>query len=194
MSKSTPFEVEQKFSLQGRADQVLARLNELGATFTGEIRQADRYFNHPIRDFAQTDEALRIRSVGEQNFVTWKGPKIDSRTKTRREIETPLGDGEQTAEQFGETLEQLGFHPVAVVRKQRRQLELTRDGFHFELVLDEVDLVGSFMEIELLADEAGLADAQAAVLKLSEELGLDAPERRSYLEMLLETTDQAGQH
>ena len=194
MSMSTPFEVEQKFSLHGRADQVLARLTEVGATFSGEIRQIDRYFNHPVRDFAQTDEALRIRSVGDCNFVTWKGPKIDSRTKTRREIETPLGDGEQTAEQFGETLERLGFRPVAVVSKQRQQLELTRDGFHFELVMDEVDQVGSFMEIELLADEAGLAEAQAAVLKLSAELGLDTPERRSYLEMLLETTDQAGQH
>jgi len=187
MSKSTPFEVEQKFSLQGRADQIREQLSDLGATFRGEIRQIDRYFNHPVRDFAQTDEALRIRSVGDCNFVTWKGPKIDSRTKTRREIETPLGDGGQTADQFGETLERLGFRPVAIVSKLRQQLELTHGGFQFELVLDEVDQVGSFMEIELLADEAGLAEAQTAVLKLSEDLGLDTPERRSYLEMLLET-------
>lgn len=189
MSKSTPYEVEQKFSLHGRADQVRERLTELGARTVDTIRQVDRYFNHPVRDFAETDEALRIRSVGESNFVTWKGPKIDARTKTRREIETPLGDTEQTADQFGETLEMLGFRSVAVVSKLRQRFELVRDVFEFELACDTVDDLGAFLEIELLADEAGLAAAQDAVLKLGEELGLDAPERRSYLELLL---DAAG--
>lgn len=185
---STPFEVEQKFSLQDRTEQVRERLTQLGARPAGEVRQIDRYFNHPARDFAQTDEALRIRSVAEQNFVTWKGPKIDSRTKTRREIETPLGDGEQTASQFAETLERLGFRPVRVVAKRRQKLELMWSGFQFELALDNVDGLGSFMEIELLADEQGLEAAQAAVLNLSEKLGLNEPERRSYLEMLLEAS------
>ena len=44
----------------------------------------------PCRDFAQTDEALRIRTVGDTSFVTYKGPKLDATTKTRRELELPL--------------------------------------------------------------------------------------------------------
>ena len=115
------YEVEQKFRLDAPAEFIAARLLEFGATAIGEVRQADHYFNHPVRDFATTDEALRIRSVGDQNWLTWKGPKIDQNTKTRREIESSLGDGSKTAEEICEVLTILGFHSVAVVRKVRKQ-------------------------------------------------------------------------
>lgn len=185
MSQSTPFEVEQKFAVPELA-AIRLQLEDFGATLAREVRQVDRYFNHPARDFAQTDEALRIRSIGTTNFVTWKGPKIDSRTKTRHEIETPLGDGEHTAQQFGETLEALGFRSVATVSKLRQCFDLTREGFEFEVALDDVDSVGTYVEIELITDESGLLAAQNAVVNLGEKLGLTDPERRSYLELLLE--------
>jgi adenylate cyclase class 2 len=186
MSGTQQFEVEQKFSLTGGVDGFVSRLLELGATEHGEIQQADRYFNHPVRDFAVTDEALRIRSVGDQNWLTWKGPKIDAQTKTRREIELPLGDGPVTIEQLVEVLQLLAFHPVATVSKRRRQFSLQRDGQEFEIVVDQVERLGSFAEIELVTDQAGLADAQAAVVQLGSELGLTRTERRSYLALLLE--------
>jgi len=63
------YEVEQKFRLDEPAESIAARLLEFGATAIGEVRQADHYFNHPVRDFATTDEALRIRSVGDQNWL-----------------------------------------------------------------------------------------------------------------------------
>ena len=47
---------------------------------------ADHYFNGHDRDFHQTDEAFRIRRMGEKNFLTYKGPKRDTDTKTRIEI------------------------------------------------------------------------------------------------------------
>src|SRR5438270_12803454 len=36
--------------------------------------EEDHYFNAPDRDFARTDEALRLRCVGLANVVTYKGP------------------------------------------------------------------------------------------------------------------------
>ncbi len=192
MSGTLQFEVEQKFPLSGGVDEFVARLLELGAEEHGEIQQADRYFNHPVRDFAVTDEALRIRSVGEQNWLTWKGPKLDAKTKTRREIELPLGDGSMTTEQLGEVLQILAFHPVATVSKRRRQFSLQREGRAFEVVVDEVDGLGSFTEIELVTDQADLAGAQQAVVQLGETLGLTRTERRSYLALLLEQQGHSG--
>ena len=58
---------------------------------TKEEFQEDIYFNSPIVDFAKTDEALRIRTTkqGDEKhiFITYKGAKIDSESKTREEIE-----------------------------------------------------------------------------------------------------------
>ncbi|MBC8290367.1 MAG: class IV adenylate cyclase [Planctomycetes bacterium] len=180
------FEVEVKFSLETGPDAVRDKLRQLGATPSEPIVQADHYFNHPVRDFAESDEAFRIRSVGDRNWITWKGPKVDSKTKTRREIELPLGDGTQTAEQLAEVLQILGFRSVTVVRKTRTPHELHWNGRKVEIVLDEVDELGWFLEVEVIADEDELEVAQQAVLELATELGLSQTERRSDLGMLLQ--------
>ena len=187
MTDARRYEVELKFPLAIQRDEVLAKLRVLGAKQAVTISQADRYFNHPQRDFAQSDEAFRIRSVGAQNFVTYKGPKIDTRTKTRQEIELPLGDGEALAEQFAELLTKLSFRPVATVRKQRDCWELTRGDWHFEVAIDDVEEVGTYLEIELVTDTSGLPLAQQAVLDLAAELGLREIEPHSYLRLLLKS-------
>lgn len=185
------FEVEQKFKIEDPA-ALIARLTALRVEMGEPKLQVDAYFRHPARDFARTDEALRIRRVGEVNCITYKGPKIDQTTKTRREIELPLAPGEMAAEQFAELLQALGFRPVAKVRKQRRYGAIQSGGLHVEIALDEVDRVGRFAELELAADEAGLDAARACLASLANELGLKQVERRSYLEMLLERMQAEG--
>lgn len=187
------FEVEQKFFLGDRRDSVIQRLLQLGATWGDDESQADHYFNHPQRDFAQTDEAVRIRTVGEKNWLTYKGPKLAGPTKTRQEIETPLGDGASTVEQFSTVLTILGFRPVATVRKHRRSLHLATADWQFVIAIDEVDQVGQFLEIELLASAEQLATAQNAIVELARRLELSDVERRSYLRMLLENQHQNPQ-
>ncbi len=178
-------EIEQKFRVFDLRD-LMARLNSLGVEL-GEPRvQVDRYFNHPARDFAQTDEALRIRQVGEENCLTYKGPKLDSTTKTRREIEVAVAPGGAAAEQFAELLVALGFRPVAEVCKSRRHTTLERRGHRIEIVLDEVDRVGQFVELEIVADTSEMDAAKNAISSLAAELGLTGNERKSYLELLLE--------
>src|SRR6188472_3846060 len=131
-------EVEQKFRVADLT-AFAARLAERGVTFGEPQLQVDSYFNHPSRDFSQTDEALRIRQVGASNYVTYKGPKLDATTKTRREIELPISPGEPAAAQFGELLVALGFRPVAAVRKLRRKATLSHAGRQIEVVLDDVE-------------------------------------------------------
>ncbi|MCI0361153.1 MAG: class IV adenylate cyclase [Planctomycetaceae bacterium] len=161
------------------------RLVQLGAELSERIEQADTYFAHPTRNFAQTDEALRLRRVGEENCITYKGPKIDRETKTRRELEVPLASGQAAFEQYTKLLVTLGFGVVATVRKRRERVHLAWHGHAVEVALDTVDRVGLFAELEVGTDENGIAEAKRAIASLAGQLGLAASERRSYLEMLL---------
>ncbi len=177
-------EVEQKFPLAD-SQAVLQALADLGATWGEPKLQVDRYFNHPSRDFAVTDEAFRIRGVGDSNCVTYKGPKLDATTKSRREIEIPFAPCPASAKQFAAMLLLLSFREAGTVRKHRRQASLSWQGQDVEVMLDEVTNLGSFIELEIGAEEANVPAAKEALKTLAEHLGLTTSERRSYLELIL---------
>jgi adenylate cyclase class 2 len=169
-----------------------ARLAGLEAAPPGEREDLDQYFNAPDRDFARTDEALRLRRIGSANFVTYKGPKLDTHTKTRTEIEIPLAPGDAAARDFTQLVQHLGYRPVAAVRKKRRLFHLERDAFDLEVCLDDVEGLGRFAELEIRAGEERLEAARAILFDVARTLGLGASERRSYLQMLLEKKARAG--
>jgi len=178
-------EVEIKFRV---ADQqaVERALGTLGAKIGAAHDQVDRYYAHPARDFATTDEALRMRLSSGAWYVTYKGPKLDRQTKTRREIELPLAGGDAGAAQFAELLAALSFRPVLEVRKQRREAQIEWQGAEVTAALDDVAEVGHFIELEIVSPEAELDANRARVLSLAAHLGLGETERRSYLELLIE--------
>jgi len=190
------YEVELKYRVaDGRA--IEDRLASLGACWHGTTEQVDRYFNHPSRDFAVTDEALRLRSTAAGVAITWKGPRLDATAKTRREIELPLASAAvpaaaealaavpATLDRWTELLEALGFRQVREVAKRRRLATVAWEGAAIEVALDHVAGLGDFVELELQAEPACIAVAAARIESLARELGCTNPERRSYLEMLL---------
>ncbi|HEX4591945.1 MAG TPA: class IV adenylate cyclase [Gemmataceae bacterium] len=178
-------EVEMKFAV-GDFAPIEAALASRNVSLSLPRRDADHYFNAPDRDFAQTDEAVRVRSIGDKNFATYKGPKLDSTTKTRLEIEVPLAGGAEVAADFRRFLTSLRYRPVAVVTKTRRIAEFRRDEFEMQLTLDEVDGVGQYAELEIMAPEDRAEAAKATLLAVAAEFGLTQSERRSYLQLLLE--------
>lgn len=179
------YEIELKFRVDD-PDRIRTEIVRLGGRAAEPVPQTDRYFNHPARDFAQSSEALRVRSLGAHCVVTYKGPVLDREVKTRREIELPIGHDAADGDEFAEMLTLLGFRPVRTVAKVREPFHLEWDGAPMELAVDNVDELGTFVEIETLADDATRDVRRAAVLSLAAKLGLNQPERRSYLKMLLE--------
>ena len=178
-------EVEAKFRLTD-PEGFRERLAGLRATRRGEQRERDVYLSAPDRDFARTDEAFRLRVTGEENCLTYKGPRRLEGAKTRVEIETSLLAGENASGEMLNLLGHLGYRRVAEVCKTRRTHELNHAGFELLICEDHVDKVGSFVEIEIiLADESNHEPARRALEEMAGRLGLTEPESRSYLEQLL---------
>jgi len=188
------YEVEQKFHV---ADPTALELQlvTLAARFREPVDQLDRYFAHPCRDFVKTDEALRLRREGEAVALTWKGPRIDSSTKTRRELELGLAatpplpggprGGQATLDQWTDLLEALGFRRVRDVTKRRHPARVLWHGTEVEVALDSVVGLGDFVELEVLAAANEVTLATACITSLARELGCHEPEQRSYLELMV---------
>ena len=180
------YEVELK--LRADHEALRGRLTTAGADRVESRRQVDTYYDAPHRSFAETDEALRIRREEPTNGddvtkLTYKGPLVEAASKTREEHETVVDDDEA----LQGVLAGLGFEPAATVRKDRTY-------FSFEgytVVLDAVDGLGEFVEIEREVPEAEVEAAREEAIDLLEQLGLDPDEqiRTSYLGLLLSADD-----
>lgn len=184
---SRSWEVEQKYIVQD-ADQLQRRLQDAGYVLVGTEEHEDIYFRHPVRDFRQTDEALRLRKLNDRLLITYKGQRLEAVVKTRPEIELSL-----RAEECGsweQLLQCLGFAEVERVRKQRSIFKATASGDELSLriiiSLDRVQGLGDFAEIELIVADAGrLHEAQSAIELQASALQLTQVQPRSYLSQLL---------
>lgn len=172
--------IEVEVKVRADHSKVRSILKNIGATKIGVEIQSDSYFAAPYRDFAKTDEALRIRSLDGQAVLTYKGPKLDKLSKTREELETPVDEVAMAG-----ILHALGFSEAGIVRKKR---EVFRAG-EITVCLDAVEGLGEFLEVEIVAENE--KDLEVSRGKLFEFLKqFDAGEkdsiRTSYLEMVLE--------
>jgi adenylate cyclase class 2 len=169
-------EIEAKAKVRNKRE-IKQKILEAGGVYLRTETQDDAYFAHPERDFAQTDEAVRIRTVGNEYFLTYKGKKLDYQTKTREEIEIKIED----AGKMTDILERLGFTTVANVIKVREYYSLN----DYWVAVDEVFDVGLFIEIEKHGTDYEPDD----LVELIESLGIERTqmERKSYLELLLES-------
>lgn len=184
------YEVELK--VRADHDRVRAALTDADADRVGQVRQVDTYYDAPHRDFAETDEALRIRresdlgdgsDEGESDVetieLTYKGPLVELASKTREEHETTVVDGEAMAG----ILDGLGFTPAATVEKERESFRVD----DYTVTLDRVADLGTFCEVEAEADVEGIESVREGAVSVLADLGLDADDqiRTSYLGLLL---------
>ena len=184
------YEVELKAPVH--LESIRKQLRAIGAILRDEIDQEDTYYQHPQRDFAETDEALRIRAVRNcsaskesHHQLTYKGPVLDSASKTRREVETDVSDGAA----MSTILENLSFEPVATVSKRREQWDL--EGA--TVCLDAVANLGSFVEIEVRVEEDDIKVGSEIANELLVDLGVaaDSVTTDSYLELLLNQSTES---
>lgn len=177
-------EVEIKLKIRDR-QALAAKLTELGFRSGRLLRETDVYFRAKHHDFAERDEALRVRETedletGEKMAqLNFKGPKLDDASMTRREMETNVGDGGTVRA----ILEQIGFTPVIPVEKVRNYFHRGR----LTACVDQVTGLGEFLELEILTEsEEGRSAALTEIEEVLRQIGhsMEDTTRISYLSQL----------
>lgn len=161
-------EVEQKFCLLD-VDYARRRLAEIGGELRGSSHQRDVYFDHPERSFRadpKSSEWLRLRSqdgVVSLNYKLWY--PLDAPVKTHcDEFETQVANGEA----MRRTLTALGYDELVVVSKHREEWQLG----DVIVAIDEVETLGTFVELEYVGRGATVADAHRQLAALVSDLNL----------------------
>ncbi len=136
-------EIEAKLKVDS-LDEVERRLAACGASRLSETIQTDYYFDNAERNLTQTDQCIRLRCEeiqGEERLIlTYKGAKQVDDFKKRQEINIEVKDAEATEHLLGA----LGYARALAFNKRRRTWRLD----DCEVALDELPLIGAFVEIE----------------------------------------------
>lgn len=176
-------EAECKFRISN-VDETRACLDKAGAVFLKREEHRDTYLRHPSRDFRSTDEALRIREIDGQPFITYKGPRLTGPIKIRPEIELPMVSG--TVEDWLKIWGHLGFVVALEVPKTREIFLLEHSERKVTITIDQVETLGFFAEIErMVSSREEIELAQRDIQEIGRLLSLNEIEPRSYLGLLL---------
>jgi len=150
-------EIEAKLKVES-LEEVKQKLVELGAEFLTEQLQTDCYFDDAQSTLKSSGKALRLRrqvtDKTENVVLTYKGPKVKDNFKKRQEIEIEIKDAD-SAEKL---LLSLGYEKALVFEKKRRIWQVGS----CIVALDELPLLGNFVEIEGPDDER-IADVQKSL-------------------------------
>ena len=157
--------------------EALARARELGAELWGDLRQTDTYFNVP-------SGRLKLRETAglQAELIHYERDEDGAdRTSDYEIARTP-----EPASLLDVLTRALGV--IAVVRKRRTLVTLDTARIH----LDNVEQLGSFLEIEVIVGEDEAA-AKARFDSLVEGLGYKLRDgiRASYLDLILQHQGEA---
>jgi len=142
-------EIEAKIKVES-LEEIVVRLADMGGQMECDLLQVDTYFDDTGETLLASDCGLRLRKQstgeGQKIILTYKGPRQKTSFKSRAEIEIEVSDFAHSVQ----LLAALGYEKALVFEKRRQVWQLPDSA----VCLDELPLVGSFIEIEASSEQA----------------------------------------
>lgn len=134
-------EIEVKLRLEDLAS-IRSRLRRAGFRVSRRRSfESNLVFDTPELALRRAGKLLRLREVGRDRLLTYKGPPETGRHKRREEIDVAVQDGPALCS----LLERLGYQ--VVFRYEKYRTEYHRPGEEGVVTIDETP-IGNFLEIE----------------------------------------------
>jgi len=175
-------EIEIKFKIDN-LNEVKDKLTQFGCSLSEELNQKDTVFVPDINDTLSSAGKMfiRIRNVNGSTELNLK--KQSDKIMQSKEIEFEVSDF-NSAYDF---LDTLGLKEWATVEKKR----VTTKYKEFNICMDEVKRLGSFIEIEIITEEENNTEVyEQEILQVAKELHIDISNRvNSFYDTMIKELD-----
>ncbi len=148
MSTAHGIETEVKIRL---TDSAAAKLRLANANFSESVPrrfEANTLYDTADLKLKRAQMLLRLRHVGNESIVTWKGPSIPGPHKIRPELETTVG----SLETLDRILRALGYEPSFRYEKYRTEYKRSESSTDEGVVTLDETPIGDFFELEGTAE------------------------------------------
>ena len=148
-------EIEQKFYFKDiKSLYDLLSKNNLTKKESENISDSDEYFTDIDSEYIKNRTCLRIRKTNNKNMeITFKGKSVSFSNfyaKSENNINIDINDYSNLVDMLGS----LGFYSYTTVTKSREVYNKIEDNIEYNVMIDTVEGIGSFIEFELLSDES----------------------------------------
>ena len=136
------FEIEIKLRLPPDVSKIRRTLRMLGFRIAvARSHEMNVLFDNPKDSLGKKGKLIRVRRIGGETLLTYKGPSRNKRYKKRHELEVHVAEPGVMEEIF----QLIGYQPVFRYEKFRTEFHKPRDAG--KVLLDETP-VGNFLELE----------------------------------------------
>ncbi len=138
-------EIEIKAYLKNK-EAVLKKLAELGCVLSVPIKQIDTVYAKVVgnvEEYLTNDHFLRIREKSDGRFIFTIKKTLSKKVLTKLEHETEI----KNAKEMEQAIFIMGYQTANRVIKVRQ----TTNHKEFEICIDEVEKLGSFIEVEKMS-------------------------------------------
>ena len=161
-------EIELKFKVDN-LDVLINKLKEEQCEISAVKMQNDTIYVQNLDDTESKEGSVWLRVRKENDKIELNYKKQSKKKMESEEIEFEVSSYE-LANQF---LKALGYLPWVEVNKKRRYSKYKE----YNICIDEVERLGSFIELEILVDKDNKEDYELALLEVAKKLGIN-PDKR----------------
>ncbi len=157
-------EIELKFKVNSVAD-VINMLQEISEP----LNQKDTVYVLDLNNVKSTEGSVWLRVRDTNGVVELNLKKQSSKKMESKEIEFEVNSYKKA----NDFLEALGYQKWVEVNKVRKHAKYK----NCNICIDEVEKLGTFIEIEMLIDEEDNIDYEKKLLDIAKELNIDITNR-----------------
>jgi adenylate cyclase, class 2 len=147
---------------ESKFDSLKEKIIELGGVKAKDKHQVDQYYNLSHEDLRGTKKYVRVRQEGDGAILAFHENVNKGLTN---EYETKVEDNKM----LEIILEKFGLKKLGLIDKYREKFDLNE----FEICLDKVKNIGTFVEIETDGNESNWEEKRNDCINLLKKIGLD---------------------
>ena len=145
-------ELEVSFVMDKNEHNVLEKIKECGFNLVDNNVEEDTYFTDKEEIYIKDKICLRTRKTNEDFLELTYKPKVDDNIEKYGKKEVNIALRAEDYLDIKYVIKGLGFVEYVSFKKKRATYTRLKDDIEYNIMLDEIENGGSFIELEILTD------------------------------------------
>lgn len=149
---SSVIELESSYCLKDNYDYIMKKIEQEEFKLKNTIVEEDTYFTDKDLVYIKDRICLRTRKINEDFLELTYKPRTDDNTEKygKKEVNLKIDVKDYIDTKY--VLKSLGYIEYVSFKKYRETYTKLIDGFEYNIMIDKIKDVGTFIELEILAN------------------------------------------